>query len=105
LKHNDAGIFLTGCGRFTWPGPDDIVVGIAQQSGRIDIVTAQLAMRRIGMVRVWWLIVASLVLGACSIPAAQVSVMSPQLAAQAECVRGYGVWREVLNFCEYRSGC
>ena len=57
------------------------------------------------MLRLWWLMIASLVLGACSLPAARTSGTSPQLTAQAECVRGYGVWREVLNFCEYRSGC
>jgi hypothetical protein len=57
------------------------------------------------MLRLGWLIIASLVLGACSLPAARMSVTSTQLAAQAECDRGYGVWREVLNFCEYRSGC
>ena len=52
-----------------------------------------------------WVIIASLFLGACSLPAGQMSVASPRLTAQAECDRADGVWREALNFCEYRSGC
>jgi hypothetical protein len=51
-----------------------------------------------------WLIIASLGLSACSLPTARMSVTTRELA-QAECERGYGVWREVLHFCEYRSGC
>lgn len=51
-----------------------------------------------------WVVIASLFLSACSLPASQTSVTT-QLTAQAECARGYGVWREALNFCEYRSGC
>ena len=60
-------------------------------------------MRRTGVLRLW-LIIASLVLSACSLPTARMSVTTRELA-QAECERGYGVWREVLHFCEYRSGC
>lgn len=59
------------------------------------------ANREAGMLRLWWLMVACFVLGACSLPAVRMSVSS----AQVECERGYGVWREVLSFCEYRSGC
>jgi hypothetical protein len=57
------------------------------------------------MLALRWVIIASVLVGGCALPTAQTSVTSPQLAAQAECARGYGVWREVLNFCEYRSGC
>ena len=49
-------------------------------------------------------VLASLLLGACSLPAASVD-MSSRLRAQADCDRADGVWREVLGFCEYRSGC
>jgi hypothetical protein len=52
-----------------------------------------------------WGIIASLLLSACSLPTGQTSAMSPRLTAQAECDRADGVWREALNFCEYRSGC
>jgi hypothetical protein len=52
-----------------------------------------------------WMIVASLFLSACSLPTGQTSVMSARATAQAECERAGGVWREALNFCEYRSGC
>jgi hypothetical protein len=52
-----------------------------------------------------WLIVASLLFSACSIPAAQPSAMSARSMAQADCDRAHGVWRDALNFCEHRSGC
>jgi hypothetical protein len=58
------------------------------------------------MLELRWLIMASVFLGACSLPAGQASVdMTPQLRAQADCQRADGVWRDVLGFCEYRSGC
>jgi hypothetical protein len=51
-------------------------------------------------------VLASLLLTACSLPAGQAAVdLAPRLRAQADCDRADGVWREVLGFCEYRSGC
>ena len=52
-----------------------------------------------------WLMVGALLFSGCSIPVDQASVASARAMAQADCARADGVWREVLNFCEYRSGC
>ena len=57
------------------------------------------------MVELRWMLVASLVLGACSMPARQASVTAPVTLAQADCARADGVWRSALGFCEYTSGC
>jgi len=57
------------------------------------------------MLQLPWVIIASLLLGACSLPAGHTSIASSQPRAHAECYRADGVWREALNFCEYPSGC
>jgi hypothetical protein len=57
------------------------------------------------MLHLRWVIIASLLLGACSLSAGQMSIASSRPRVQAECYRADGVWREALNFCEYPSGC
>jgi hypothetical protein len=57
------------------------------------------------MLHLRWVLVGSLLLSGCAVPASQTSVTSPETTGQAQCARDYGVWRDVLNFCEYRSGC
>ena len=52
-----------------------------------------------------WVIIASLLLSACSLPAGHPPVAPSQQTAQAACYRADGVWRTALNFCEYPSGC
>ena len=52
-----------------------------------------------------WMIVASLLLGACSIPGHQPAALSALTAARTDCDRADAVWREALGFCEYTSGC
>jgi hypothetical protein len=49
-----------------------------------------------------WVIIASLLLGGCSLATGQASVASARVS---ECDRADGVWRQALNFCEYPSGC
>ena len=51
-----------------------------------------------------WVLVA-FALSACAVPATQTSVASVRTTNQADCEGGAGVWRQALNFCEYRSGC
>jgi hypothetical protein len=57
------------------------------------------------MLQLRWALIASLLLGACSLPASQADVTSVRLSAQADCSRAEGVWRTALDFCEYTSGC
>jgi outer membrane biogenesis lipoprotein LolB len=53
------------------------------------------------MLALRWMLVASLLLGGCSIPGHQPAALS----ARTDCDRADAVWREALGFCEYTSGC
>lgn len=57
------------------------------------------------MLTLRWLIVASLLLGACATPGYQPAALSARTAAQTDCDRADAIWREALGFCEYTSGC